>query len=59
MKNIYYEAGYDAGVNGPNTTNCNFRLFDTKEHMEMWSAGNKKGLAKKAEGGKINQENED
>lgn len=47
MKTKEYLAGYDAGKNGPNTTNANFSLFSTKEKMEEWSKGNKDGLKDK------------
>lgn len=44
-----YQAGYDAGLNGVNTENTNFRWFSTEESMLKWSAGNKAGLRKKEE----------
>lgn len=34
-----YLAGYDSGVNGPNETNCNFRLFATPEQTKEWERG--------------------
>ncbi len=34
-----YDAGYDAGFNGANTTNCNFRLFDSRARADAWSQG--------------------
>lgn len=37
------EMGYDAAINKPNTTNCHFSLFATKELMEAWSRGKKRG----------------
>lgn len=46
MNNITeeYKMGYDAGKNGANTTNCNFRLFATREQTKEWERGNKAGL---------------
>ena len=38
-----YCGGYDAGMNGPNTTNCNFRLFATPELKDEWERGKKLG----------------
>lgn len=32
-------AGYDAGLNGPNTTNCHFRHFATPQQTEAWEDG--------------------
>lgn len=39
-----YEAGYDAGKNGANTTNCNFSIFSKPEKTREWERGNKEGL---------------
>jgi hypothetical protein len=47
LENPYYKAGYDAGKNGADTTNCNFRNFDTIEHKELWEKGNIEGLKTK------------
>lgn len=33
------DAGYDAGRNKPNTTNCHFSHFATPEQTRAWSAG--------------------
>lgn len=38
-----YDAGYDAGMNSPDTNNSHFSWFATKELMEEWSRGNKEG----------------
>lgn len=38
-------AGYDAGFNGPNTTNCHFRHFGTPENTAAWERGKKAGDA--------------
>ena len=40
-----YKAGYDAGRNGPNTDNCNFRFFATEELKNKWESGNRHGRA--------------
>lgn len=34
-----YKMGYDCGINGANTTNCNVSLFSTKEKMKEWEKG--------------------
>lgn len=39
-----YMAGFDAGQNGPNETNCNFRNFATPAQTKEWEKGNKAGL---------------
>ena len=36
-----YEAGYDCGKNGPNQTNCDFRLFATPFMTRSWELGKK------------------
>lgn len=41
-----YEAGFDAGLNGPNTENCNFAFFNTPENTRQWEMGNAAGLIK-------------
>ena len=38
-----YKAGFDSGLNGPNTTNCHFSLFATKEKTARWEAGQADG----------------
>lgn len=42
-----YKAGYDAGLNMPNTRNCNFSLFSTPEKTKNWEKGNNDGCAAK------------
>lgn len=42
------QMGYEAGRTKPNETNCHFSLFATKELMEAWSMGNRRGLQEKA-----------
>jgi hypothetical protein len=37
------EAGWDAGYYGPNTTNCHFGYFATKELTAAWERGNARG----------------
>ena len=39
-----YEMGKDYAKNGANTTNCNCRIFATKEGLNAWEGG-KKGLS--------------
>lgn len=39
----HYDAGYDAGLNGPNERNCHFSLFDTPEHTKEWERGKAAG----------------
>jgi len=38
-------AGVDYAKNGPDTKNCNFGFFSTKELMAAWSKGSKLKLA--------------
>jgi hypothetical protein len=33
------ELGRDCGKNGPNTTNCDFRIFSTPENTRAWEQG--------------------
>lgn len=35
----HYKAGYDAGKNGENTTNCHYSHFASKRIMQQWQAG--------------------
>ena len=42
-ENECYEAGFDSGLNGSNSTNCHFSYFATKEKMERWEKGSKDG----------------
>ena len=44
IKTKEYKAGYDAGLNGANSINCDFRLFATPEQTKEWEQGNKKSL---------------
>ena len=41
-----YEAGFDAGKDGANTNNSNFRLFDNPHRKKAWERGHRKGKAK-------------
>lgn len=34
-----YEAGRDCAINGPDTTNCDFRHFATPEQTKAWEQG--------------------
>jgi hypothetical protein len=34
-----YRMGRDYAFNGPNETNCHFRLFNTPEHTRAWEKG--------------------
>lgn len=34
-----YEAGFDSGLNGPNTVNCHFSIFNTPENTKKWQRG--------------------
>ncbi len=38
-----YKMGYDAAVNGPNTTNSNFRIFSHPVFTAAWERGNERG----------------
>jgi hypothetical protein len=38
-----YDAGYDAGKNGPNTTNCHFSIFSAPEKTKAWEQGKADG----------------
>lgn len=51
-----YKNGYDAGLNGPNTGNCHFSNFATKEQTKDWEAGNSAGK-KARKKGKIKHHN--
>ena len=42
-----YDAGYDCGINGPNTTNCHFTYFSTKELTEEWERGKSDAMREK------------
>ena len=41
------DAGYDAGRNMPNTTNCHFAHFATPEQTKAWERGKKRGDAER------------
>jgi ribosome modulation factor len=45
-----YRCGFDAGLNGPNTENCNFTIFSTKERAKEWERGKRDGEAKRKGG---------
>ena len=45
-----YNAGLDCALTGPNTTNCDFRLFATKELTKAWERG--KAVGEKGKKGK-------
>ncbi len=45
-----FNAGYDYGLRGANTTNCHFSLFATKELTAAWEAGKRAGETDKATG---------
>jgi ribosome modulation factor len=34
-----YEAGFDAGTNGPNMTNCHFSHFAERSRTTAWERG--------------------
>lgn len=38
------EAGYDAGINGPNTTNTHFKWFTAPHLTKAWERGKKRAL---------------
>jgi hypothetical protein len=38
-----YAAGYDCGMYGPNTANCDFRWFRSPEMTKDWERGKKDG----------------
>lgn len=44
-----YEGGYDCGLKGPNTANCNFSFFSCPEKTKAWENGKRDGEKKKAE----------
>jgi len=44
----YYKNGFDAGKNGPNTTNTHFSNFETKERTAEWEAGQQAGKKAKS-----------
>lgn len=38
-----YEHGYDCGLNGPNKTNSDYRIFSSVENTKEWERGKKDG----------------
>ena len=38
-----YDAGFDCGKNGSDTTNCNFKWFRTPESTKEWERGKADG----------------
>ena len=42
----YYD-GYDAGLNGPNTRNCNFAIFSDRKATGDWERGVEAGKREK------------
>lgn len=38
-----YDLGFDCGKNGPNTTNCSFLIFSSKERTRAWERGKAAG----------------
>lgn len=47
-KTAEYLAGYDCGLHGANSTNCNIQHFSTREKTNRWEEGKKAGENKKA-----------
>lgn len=41
-----YEGGYDCGMKGANTTNCNFSFFSCPEKTKAWENGKRDGEKK-------------
>ena len=35
-----YDMGYDCGLNGSNSRNCDFRYFLSPDHTRAWEQGN-------------------
>lgn len=38
-----YSAGYDCGMYGPSSKNCDFRWFNSPESTKEWERGKKDG----------------
>ena len=38
-----YEFGKDCGINGANTTNCNYKIFAKLINTKVWERGKKAG----------------
>ena len=47
-----YDYGRDCGINGANTTNCNFGIFSRPEFTKAWERG-KASVRKTDEEGKV------
>lgn len=45
-----YDAGYDCGVNGADTKNCNFSIFSTKARTKAWETGKQNAESAAQEG---------
>jgi len=44
---ICFKAGYDAEMNGANTTNCHFSLFSNPQFAAAWENGKKQAAKDK------------
>lgn len=42
-KSKQYKNGFDAAINGVNTTNSHYNNFSTPEKTKQWEIGNKEG----------------
>jgi len=42
-----YEMGLDCGRNGPNETNCHFKIFSEEFYTLAWDLGKEKGMLEK------------
>jgi hypothetical protein len=40
---LAFDGGYACGLHGPNTVNCHFSLFDSRDLMRAWEAGRRVG----------------
>lgn len=38
-----FQAGFDCGMNGANTTNCAIKYFSSKDKTKKWEEGKKAG----------------
>jgi len=43
-----YEMGLDCGRNGPNETNCDFKIFSEEFYTLAWDLGKEKGMLETA-----------
>lgn len=48
IKDYYYRAGYDCGMNGASEKNCHFSLFSTKDKMQSWERGKSQAIVDKS-----------